>query len=85
MDYLIYMLKYSILVLEQDVYIENKEEIIDEKGGNNLFFSCFCNFVANSRIKCFFQKIKSRQKHCQNNVKYRLMDVKTTARLTFWS
>ena len=53
MDYLIYMLKYSILVLEEDVYIENKEEIIDEKGGNNLFFLMFLQLCGQFSNKMF--------------------------------
>ena len=35
--------------------------------------TCFCDLVANPR-KCLFQKIKLRQKHCQNKVKQHLMD-----------
>ena len=46
--------------------------------------ACFCDFIANFR-KCLLQKIKSKQEHCQNKVKQRFIDVKTTAKLTFWS
>ena len=47
------MLKYSILVLEQDVYIGNKEEIIDEKGGNNPFSLMFLQLCGQFSNKMF--------------------------------